>query len=130
MRAIGLTLNAVGMVLALAALVTLSGCAVTLTAAAGKDAFAKLRAPAPATCPQVVAPTGTKTTVTEKVNDRVGFKPQLEERTTVTEPAPPPEAPAEAESHGAELSKGGKHFLISTLKFLGCLGSLGAICVP
>lgn len=108
--------------LALLALVSLAGtgCAATLTTAWGEDAAARLFAPPGATCeaaPRVAA--GTRTTVVEDREGKLG--PDDVVKTTTTEPAFAPEqetAPL-AESKGSKVSEGGAGIIRTAIGFLG-----------
>lgn len=108
--------------LALLALVSLAGtgCAATLTTAWGEDAAARLFAPpgACAAAPQAVA-AGTRTTVVEDRDGKLG--PDDVVTTTTTEPAFAPAAVPKplAESLGSKVSETGGGVIRTALGFLG-----------
>jgi hypothetical protein len=119
---------------------TLGGCASTFTVAFGEHSVARLNSPQ-AVCPTnsatvgslAVAPAvlGTKKTVREERDGKVG--PDDVVTVTTTEPvlAPVPEPVPAAESRGAKISSAGKSVLGSlfgVLRAVGCIGTLGALC--
>jgi hypothetical protein len=115
------------------ALASCMGCAATGTIAWGEHAKASLYAcpvASPGPTQATLKPVGERTVVTQTFDDKLGFKPQLEETTTVTEPAYPPEQKPVplAESHGAKVSEGGKNLLLLGLKAIGCVATLGTLC--
>ena len=85
------------------AVCALSGCAMTMTVAIGKDARAAI---AQASCPGVALALGTRKIEAVAYDDKIGFAPQVESTTTTTEPAVAPVPPPAHESVGSDVGDG------------------------
>jgi hypothetical protein len=111
---------------------SLAGCAMTLTAAVGKDARASILQPQ---CkPTNIAlnsgePALLKTTTRTEYDDKLGFKPQVVSTMETTEPASPPPPPPLHESQGAAMSEAGGGALRTLARWFVCGITLGSVCL-
>lgn len=126
-RAFGMTLQTVGMVMALIALGFLPGCAATGTIAFGEDARATIWRP---DCPQTGGSGNPSIETTERTefDDKIGFNPQIESTEKTVKISEAPAAPVH-ESRGSPFLRP----LADTIKAIGsAVGTAGGkaiVCV-
>jgi hypothetical protein len=118
---------------------SLAGCAMTMTVAAGKDARASILQPQckptnlalnsgepkESETPSALLKTTTRT----EYDDKIGFKPQVVSTLETTEPASPPPPPPLHESQGAAMSEAGGGALRTLARWFVCGITLGSVCL-